>query len=178
MCHGDLLEATDAPAVCDAREKNLRRHNRQRRCECAGGAFRTRGVTHALDSFSEAEDSSHHADELRAGAEDDHDEIPNSQHTAGQKLSPALQAGPQPEEEGEAPSNEEEVAGGGDHRKLTGSEVSCRQQQTQLPHSCHDEIADEEVCVVPEGGGDASRAEHPGVVSPRQDDDGYVGQGL
>src|SRR5713101_4674801 len=96
---------------------------------------------------SDVEDLSQDEDELLAGGEDDQDEIPDSQDTSGQKLSPALQAGPQPEEEGEATSNEEEVAGGSDHRKLTGSEVSCGQQQTQLPHSCHDEIADEEVCV-------------------------------
>ena len=129
-------------------------------------------------NVSEAEDSSQDADELRASGEDAQDEIADSQHTSGEKLSPALQAGPQPDEEGEAAGNEEEVAGGSDHRNLTGSEFSCRQQQTQLSQSCRDEIADEEVHVVPEGGDDAPGAEPQGVVSPPQDDDGYVDQGL
>ena len=125
-------------------------------CPSHAGALSPKEPRHSsLGHVSDAEDSSQDADELRASGEDAQDEIADSQHTSGEKLSPALQAGPQPDEEREAAGNEEEVAGGSDHRNLTGSEFSCRQQQTQLSQSCRDEIADEEVHVVPEGGDDA-----------------------
>jgi len=120
------------------------------------------------------------ANVLRAGRDDDDDEVTYGQSAASEELHPLFHSRLLAEESRQTGDDEQEVSGGCNHseRQIWSLELTGSQQDRGLLKAVPDERRNEQVDVVPKRSDYAARTETPRAVAASQDNDAEIDQSL